>query len=91
VTVVGANSRTAVTDSSGAFAFDALPAGAYVLAVEVGSTREKRLAVTLSLTAAAASVTLPDLGFTPVGTLTGTVKDAAMMPAAAVTVPRCAT
>jgi len=89
VSLAGPVSRSAVTDMMGAFSIENLPSGAYVLTVEAANTRERRQSVTFTLDSASAAVTLADLPFIAVGTVTGTVKDSTMMAisGAEVTVP----
>lgn len=86
VTLIGTETRGAITDSGGAFSFTGLKAGAYSVTAEVAGTREGRISV--AVTASATAMPLPDMVFTNLGTLTGNVKaGTANAPNAAVNIP----
>jgi hypothetical protein len=85
VALSGTQSVVTQTDSTGAFSFMGLPNGGYSLSVDLSDTREKHQTVSFKVVDNMALM-LPDLVFTPTGTLTGTVKNAMNMPAANVQV-----
>lgn len=70
VTLTGAVTRGATTGAGGAFSFEGLPPGGYVVAAEAGDTLEGRLAVSVAVSAAADT---GELRFSPVGRVAGTV------------------
>ena len=70
VSLSGVSSGTAVTDSTGAYAFNQLAPGGYTVTVAVPSTAESvRIA---SVTVGTAPVAAPDLSFSPLGQISGT-------------------
>lgn len=73
VLLAGTASRAAKTTADGSYVFDKLSAGPYVLTVEAPSTLEGRLSTSLGVTGVDATQ-VPDLTFTPVGMLQGTVQ-----------------
>jgi len=83
VTLVGAATRGGKTAAGGAFSFEGLPAGGYVVAAEAADTQQGRLAVSAAVSGAAVDV--GELRFTTVGTVAGTVT-AASMPVAGASV-----
>ena len=84
VTLLGLVGKRVDTGAGGAYSFDKLPQGVYQLSVEAADTRERRLSFGLESDGSTA-VMVPDLVFSPVGSLTGKVINAAG-PAAGVTV-----
>jgi hypothetical protein len=73
VVLTGTQTFVTSTDMTGAYSFKNLPGGSYTVSVDALDTREHHLAAGFVLTDTAASQMLPDLVFTPTGTLTGTV------------------
>lgn len=70
VTLTGAVTRGGTTAVGGAFSFEGLPPGGYVVAAEAGSTLEGRLAVSAAVTGA---VDVGELRFTALGRVAGAV------------------
>jgi WD40 repeat protein len=81
VSLSGAAPAVTATDSSGSYAFGALPPGDYVVVASVPSTAESTRQVAVHVDAGG-SVRV-DLVFTPVGTIQGTVTVAGQPPGAA--------
>lgn len=71
VTLSGAASRGTRTGAGGVFSFEKVPAGAYVVSVDLVDSREKRASVGVSVTGNAADV--GELRLTVVGRVGGTV------------------
>lgn len=71
VTLIGPVAAAAVTDATGAFSVERLPAGRYAVSVSVPSTSEGARATVVEVGDGPAVV--PDLAFTPLGELTGKV------------------
>ncbi len=72
VLLSGTASRVAKTGMDGSYSFDKLPAGPFVLSVEAPSTLEGRQSASVGVTGVDATQ-VPDLIFTPVGSIQGTV------------------
>jgi len=68
---------TATTGADGAYQFKDIPEGAYLLSVDVASTLERQLQAAVVVKD---PVTVPDLNFSGVASLTGTVTNAAKAP-----------
>ncbi len=71
VALTGTTTRGTLTGSGGAFTFDAVPTGAYVVEVASSDTREGRVGVGVAVSGASSDV--GRLTLTPVGRVTGTV------------------
>lgn len=71
VALSGAASRGTRTAGDGAFTFEKVPAGAYVVSIDLVDTREKRASVGVAVTGASQDV--GELRMTPVGRIGGTV------------------
>lgn len=71
VTAAGPVSATTTTDASGGYFFSALPVGVYSVSASVPSTAEGEATVAVHLGVGLSSA--PDLVFTPVGSVAGTV------------------
>lgn len=84
VTLVGPAGRRADTAAGGAYSFDKLPSGVYLVSIEAPDTKEKRQSFGLESDGSTA-VDAPKLAFSPVGSLTGKVNNA-MGPAVGATV-----
>ncbi len=70
VTIAGEKTRSTLTDSSGAFSFLDLKAGAYVVSVEAPFTRESRVTQGVNAEPTTSDI---ELKMTPIGRLKGTV------------------
>ncbi len=70
VTATGARTSVVTTGAGGAFTFEALPAGAWVLSVEATDTREGRASLGIDVSR---DTDVGELRLTPVGRLAGTV------------------
>lgn len=71
----GVKLLTATTGADGAYQFEDVPEGGYLLSVDVASTQERHVQVAVKVPAS-----VPDLIFSGVGSLTGTVTDARKAP-----------
>ena len=76
VNLTGDSNRSTTTSAGGTFSFDGVPAGGYVVTVEVASTAEGRVAVGVGLSSGQA-VDLGALELTPVGLVQGVVNQGA--------------
>jgi len=76
VTLLGPVGKRVETGGGGAYSFDKLPKGVYQVSVEGADTRERRLSFGTE-SEGAATVTAPDLSFSPIGSLTGKVMNGA--------------
>lgn len=85
VVLLGPVGKRIETAGGGAYSFDKLPQGVYLISVEAGDSREGKLSVGTE-SDGAKTLSVPDLVFHAVGTLTGKVQDSTMSPAAGVTV-----
>ncbi len=85
VVLLGPVGKRIETASGGTYSFDKLPSGVYLVSVEAGDSREGKLSVGTE-SDGAKMLALPDLVFHAVGTLSGKVNDALMMPVAGATV-----
>jgi len=70
ITLSGVSSSATTTDASGAFAFSSLPDGTYTVQASAKSTLE-RTSARSSMIAGGSSTIVPEIDFSPVGTLTG--------------------
>lgn len=85
VTAVGPMTQGARAMADGSFAFDKLTAGAYLVSAEAPDTKEGRVSIGVF---ASGEVVAPELKFTPIGNVPGTVTYNAMpAPGVIVTVP----
>lgn len=71
VTLTGAASRGTRTGGDGSFSFEKVPAGAYVVSVDLVDTREKRASVGVAVSGGSQDV--GEVRMTPVGRIGGTV------------------
>lgn len=76
VTLLGPVGKRIDTGAGGAYSFDKLPKGVYQVSVEGSDTRERRLSFGTE-SDGAATVTAPDLSFSPIASLTGKVMNGA--------------
>jgi hypothetical protein len=85
VTLLGAVGKRVDTGAGGAFSFDKLPDGVYLVSVEAADTLEHRLSFGTQVTGREA-IAVPDLVFNAQSSLKGKVNTAAGQPASGATV-----